>query len=141
MRFAVAPFPSDTFVARVQSVSAAYDPTTRSLPVRGVVSNTKGRFRPEMYARVWVEDAVGSAAITVPDSAIQRLDGKPVVFLAEPDGKGGARFVKREVQVGGTAGGRTSIIAGLTHADRVVVSGAYAVKAQMAKAKMPKMEM
>lgn len=140
LRFTVAPLPTDTFVARVQSVSATFDAATRSLPVRGVVSNVDGRLRPEMYARVWVE-STGSSAISVPDSAIQRLDGKTVVFLAQPDGTGGARFVKREVQIGGTSGGRTSIVGGLTLADRVVVSGAYAVKAQLAKAKMPKMEM
>ena len=141
LRFTVAPLPEDTFVARVQSVSAAFDPVTRSLPVRGIVANPAGRLRPEMYARVWVEGAPGSGAVAVPDSAIQRLDGKAVVFVAQPDGKGGARFVKREVRVGGSAGGMTSIVAGLAPTDAVVVSGAYAVKAQMAKAKMPKMEM
>ena len=141
LHFSVAPYPSDTFAARVQSVSAAFDATTRSLPVRGVVEISRARLRPEMYARVWIEATDRSAAITVPDSAIQRLDGSTVVFVAHPDGQGGARFEKRIVQVGGTAHGRTSVVSGLTSADHVVVAGAYAVKAQLAKAKMPKMEM
>ncbi|MEX2154202.1 MAG: efflux RND transporter periplasmic adaptor subunit [Gemmatimonadaceae bacterium] len=141
LRFTVAPYPSDTFTARVQSVSATFDPTTRSLPVRGVIANPGGRLRPEMYARVWVPSASRSTLLTVPDAAIQRLNGKTVVFVAHPDGKGGARFEPREVQVVGAAGGRISILGGLSPGEPVVVAGAYAVKAQLAKTKMPKMEM
>ena len=143
LRFTVAPFPADTFVARVQSVSATYDATTRSLPVRGVVTNSGGRLRPEMYARVWVEGGGGgrSTVITVPDSAVQRFEGKDVVFVAYPDGKGGARFERRDVTVGATSRGRASILGGLSPGEAVVVAGAYAVKAQLAKGKMPKMEM
>jgi cobalt-zinc-cadmium efflux system membrane fusion protein len=141
LRFTVAPYPADTFTARVQSVSATFDATTRSLPVRGVVTNSRGRLRPEMYARVWVEGPGRSTVITVPDSAVQRVDGKTVVFVAHPDGHGGARFEKRVVTIGATSGGRASILAGLSPGEAVVVAGAYAVKAQLAKAKMPKMEM
>lgn len=141
LRFVVAPYPSDTFTARVQSVSATFDATTRSLPVRGVIANARGRLRPEMYARVWVQSSGRSTVMTVPDSAIQRLDGKTVVFVALPSGNGGARFEAREVQVGSAAGGRVSLLGGLSAGESVVVAGAYAVKAQLAKAKMPKMEM
>jgi cobalt-zinc-cadmium efflux system membrane fusion protein len=141
LRFAVAPYPADTFTARVQSVSATFDPATRSLPVRGVVANTRGRLRPEMFARVWVQNANRSSVITVPDSAIQRLDGKAVVFVAHPDGKGGARFERRDVELGRGSGGLTPVLRGVSENNLVVVSGAYAVKAQFAKAKMPAMEM
>lgn len=141
LRFTVAPYPVDTFSARVQSVSASFDPATRSLPVRGVVANAGGRLRPEMYARVWVQGSNSSSVITVPDSAIQRLDGKAVVFVARPDGKGGARIERRDVELGRGSGGVTPVLRGLTASDLVVVAGAYAVKAQFAKAKMPAMEM
>jgi cobalt-zinc-cadmium efflux system membrane fusion protein len=141
LRFTVAPYPADTFVARVQSVSATFDATTRSLPVRGVVTNSRGRLRPEMYARVWVEGAGRTTVITLPDSAVQRLDGRTVVFVAHPDAKGGARFEKRDVIVGPTSGGRTSILSGIAPGEAVVVAGAYAVKAELAKGKLPKTEM
>jgi cobalt-zinc-cadmium efflux system membrane fusion protein len=140
LRFTVAAFPNDTFMARVQSVSASFDPATRSLPVRGIVSNV-GRLRPEMFAKVWVVGSARQSAIIVPDSAIQRVDGKPVVFVAHPDGKGGARFEKRNVQLGASAGGSSTVTAGVTSSEAIVVRGAYAVKAELAKGKMPKMEM
>jgi cobalt-zinc-cadmium efflux system membrane fusion protein len=141
LRFMVPPYPSDTFVARVQSVSGAFDPTTRSLPVRGVVANALGRLRPEMFARIWVENGVVQTVITVPEGAVQRIDDEDVVFIVHPDPRGGARFVKREVTAGGTSGGRTSILRGIAPGEVVVIKGAYAVKAEFAKGKMPKMEM
>jgi cobalt-zinc-cadmium efflux system membrane fusion protein len=94
-----------------------------------------------MYARVWVQGASQSTVVTVPEVAVQRLDGKTILFVAHPDGKGGARFEAREVQLSGAAGGRAAVLGGLSAGEPVVVAGAYAVKAQLAKAKMPKMEM
>jgi cobalt-zinc-cadmium efflux system membrane fusion protein len=141
MRFEVQAYPADTFTARVQSVSASLDPVTRSLPVRGLVLNTARRLRPEMFARVQVESGGRQTTLTVPQSAVQRLDGRDVVFVAHPRTDGGALFEKREVQLGGTSQGRTAIVSGLKSGEAVVVDGAYAVKAQLAKGTMPNMEM
>jgi cobalt-zinc-cadmium efflux system membrane fusion protein len=141
LRFTVVPYPADTFHARVQSVSAAFDPVTRSLPIRGVVSNTEGRLRPEMFAKVWVDAGSRAGSITVPDSAVQRVDGRTVVFVAHPDGKGGGHFEAREVAVASTGAGVAAIIRGIVAGEMVVVQGAYAVKAELVKARMPEMEM
>ena len=141
LRFTVPAFPGETFAARVQSVSASFDPATRSLPVRGLVVNTQSRLRPEMFARVWIESGARQSLVTVPESALQRMEGSDVVFIAHPAADGGARFERREVRSGGTSEGRTAIVNGLTPGETVVVEGAFAVKAQLAKATMPKMEM
>lgn len=141
LRFTVAPYPADTFQARVQSVSAAFDPISRALPIRGVVSNSESRLRPEMVAKVWVQAASRGGSITLPDSAVQRVDGKTVVFVAHPDGKGGAHFEAREVEVASAGGGRASILRGIEAGEMVVVRGAYAVKAELLKGTMGEMEM
>ncbi|HEY8164238.1 MAG TPA: efflux RND transporter periplasmic adaptor subunit [Gemmatimonadaceae bacterium] len=141
LRFTVPAFPGETFSARVQSVSASFDPATRSLPIRGLVVNTQSQLRPEMFARVWIETGTRQSFVTVPEAAVQRMDGTDVVFVAHPDSRGGARFDRREVRIGGTSEGRTAIVSGLAPGDAVVVDGAYAVKAELEKGKMPKMEM
>jgi len=140
LRFTV-PVAQDTFVARIQSVSASFDPSTRSLPVRGLVSNPGGRLRPEMFARVWVESGRSQLSITVPESAIQRVENRTTVFVFHAAPNGGARFEKREIEIGGLAGGRVAVLRGLKSGEAIVVEGAYAVKAQMEKGKMPGMEM
>jgi cobalt-zinc-cadmium efflux system membrane fusion protein len=140
LRFAVAAYPADTFTARVQSISATLDPQTRSLPVRGLFVNTGGRLRPGMFARVWVQSAVQQMVTTVPDSAIQRLQGRNVVFVAHPNDEGGARFESRDVDIGDSRNGRTAILAGLATGEAIVVQGAFAVKSELTKPQTP-MEM
>ncbi len=138
VRFNVPAFPSDTFEARVSSVGGALDPSTRTVPVRALVANPAGRLRPAMFATVWIEAAAAQAAVSVPEGAVQMLDGRPVVFVATPDGKGGARFERRNVTLGGTAAGRAQLLAGVTAGETVVTDGAFAVKSEFSRGKMAK---
>ena len=140
VRFTVPSLPADTFTARVQSVGAAFDPGTRSLPLRAEVVNTGERLRPEMFAKAWISGGASQSYPTVPDGAIQRLDGRQIILVAKPDGKGGATFEAREVEVQ-SAGNRWAVVRGLKASELVVVEGAFAVKSQIARSKMPQMEM
>jgi cobalt-zinc-cadmium efflux system membrane fusion protein len=90
---------------------------------------------------VLVEGAGNMPAAFVPEDAVQMLQGKPNVFVAHPDGKGGAKFDRREVTLGSRSGGRAAVLRGLAAGDVVVLAGAFAVKAEFQKAAMPKMEM
>jgi cobalt-zinc-cadmium efflux system membrane fusion protein len=141
LHFVVSAYPADTFVARIEAVGAGLDPATRTLPVRAVVANPSGRLKPEMLASVHVEGATAMIAVLLPEDAVQTMDGKPTVFLATPDGKGGARFTSRVVELGARSNGRIAVTHGLAAGELVVLQGAFAVKAQLAKAAMPKMEM
>jgi RND family efflux transporter MFP subunit len=141
LRFVVPAYPTDTFTARVQAVGAGLDPETRTLPVRGSIDNNSGRLKPEMLATVSVEGSPGGRAAMVPADAVQIVGGRPTVFVAEPDGKGGARFTGRPVQLGPRTGNRVGVTQGLTAGDLAVVEGAFAVKAQIEKDDMPEMEM
>jgi cobalt-zinc-cadmium efflux system membrane fusion protein len=94
-----------------------------------------------MLASVIVDAAGGVPAALLPDDAVQLLRDKSYVFLARPDGKGGAQFEPREVAVGSRSGGRVTVVRGLAPGDVAVVAGAFAVKAEFQKATMPKMEM
>lgn len=136
VRFTVPAFPADTFDARVQSVGGQLDTATRTVPVRAVVQNPSGRLRPAMFATTWIESGERRQAVLVPESAVQLLDNRPVVFVARPDGTGGARFERRDVEVGATMGGQTQVLKGLMAGDTVVVEGAFAVKSEFARSKM-----
>jgi len=89
-----------------------------------------------MFATAWLDGGEPGQTIVVPNDAVQQLEGKPVVFVAKPDGQGGARFERRDVQVGGTARGETQILRGLDGGDTVVVEGAFAVKSEFARSTM-----
>lgn len=123
--------------ARVLRVNGALDPTTRLVTVRAEVANASRKLRPEMFATVRAETAPPRPVVTVPDEAVQMLDERPVVFLARPDGERGATFIRRDVRTGTTANGQTHISSGVSAGDVVVTEGAFAVKSQFSRGKMP----
>jgi len=141
LRFTVPAYPADTFSARIDAVGAGLDPSTRTLPIRAVIRNRDDRLKPEMLASVTAAGGGAVSAPSVPEDAVQLLDGKSVVFVAHPDSMGGAKFAPREVQLGSRSGGRIAITHGLAVSDIVVTRGALAIKAQIKKGAMPAMEM
>jgi membrane fusion protein, heavy metal efflux system len=72
----------------------------------------------------------------VPTDAVQLLDNRPVVFVAVPDGKGGAAFERRDVETGAARAGATPVTKGLRAGDVVVMTGAFAIKSEFARSKM-----
>ena len=141
LRFVVPSMPADTFDARVDAVGAGLDPETRTLSIRGTVPNAKARLKASMLATVLVEGAATTTAALIPEDAVQMVDSVPSVFIATPDGKGGARFTVRPVTVGSRAAGKVAVIRGLSPGDIVVTQGAFAIRAQLQKGDMPDMEM
>lgn len=141
LRFSVPAYPGETFSARVDAVGAGLDPATRTLPVRAVVTARGGTLKPEMLASVAVAGGPQMPAVLLPDDAVQLVDGKPTVFVATPDGNGGATFAARTVETGSRANGRVAVTRGLAAGDVVVTAGAFAVKAQLQKGSMPDMDM
>jgi membrane fusion protein, heavy metal efflux system len=141
LRFTVPAYPTDTFPARVDAVSAGLDPETRTLSVRAVTPDASGKLKAEMLASVEVQGGRSLPAAVIPEDAVQLVGGVPTVFVVETDAKGGARFTKRNVELGSRGNGKVAVITGLRAGDLVVTKGAFAVKAELQKGAMPKMEM
>lgn len=141
VRVTVPAYPADTFVARVEAVSAGLDPETRTLSVRAATSDAKGKLKAEMLASVLVEGGRSLLAAVIPEDAVQLVAGVPTVFVVDTDAKGGARFTRRGVELGTRGNGQVAVINGLQAGELVVTEGAFAVKAEFQRGAMPKMEM
>lgn len=137
VRFRVAALGTDVFEATVENIGAALDPATRTLPVHAIVRNESGALRPAMFATAEVPRAEPRAGVVVPESALQLLDTRPVVFVAIPDAQGGARFEHREVETGAKNDATVQIVRGVQAGDTVVTEGAFAVKSEFARARAP----
>ena len=124
------------FEATIGNVGGALDPTTRTLPIHAVVTNDSGALRPAMFATVMLPLGDARAGVSVPDGAMQLLEERPVVFVVIPDADGGARFERRNVEVGARSQGDVQILRGLSPGETVVIEGAFAVKAAFARSKM-----
>jgi membrane fusion protein, heavy metal efflux system len=72
--------------------------------------------------------AKGQGGLTVPAEAVQTLEGRSVVFVAEPEG-----FRARPVVTGRTAAGSVEILKGLTGSETVAGRGAFRLKAELGK--------
>jgi cobalt-zinc-cadmium efflux system membrane fusion protein len=125
-------YPNQVFTGRVVTVANALDPETRTALARIVIDNPKRLLKLEMFATARI--ATGEASdprITVPDDAVVLLQGQPTVFLAAKSG-----FEPRAVQTGGHTNGRTVLTSGVVAGDKVVVAGAYALKARLLKSQI-----
>jgi cobalt-zinc-cadmium efflux system membrane fusion protein len=72
--------------------------------------------------------AKGQGGLTVPAEAVQTLEGRSVVFVAEPKG-----FRARPVVTGRTAAGAVEILKGLTGGETIAGRGAFRLKAELGK--------
>jgi cobalt-zinc-cadmium efflux system membrane fusion protein len=137
VRFTVAELLPQTFDATIENVGGALDPATRTLPVHGMVRNATGVLRPAMFATVALTVGQPRTGVVIPDGALQMLDERPVAFVAQTNGTDGARFERRDVEVGARTGNEVQIVRGLSPGDVVVTNGAFAVKSEFARSKMP----
>jgi cobalt-zinc-cadmium efflux system membrane fusion protein len=124
----VVSFPDRSFTGKVDWISGAIDPATRTAKVRVVIDNEDRALRPEMYASVNIA-VPGHKALAVPRTAVLRQGDQTVVLVhtgATPDGS--LKIERRPVQVDAEGSdGSLEILHGLQEGDEVVTSGAILV--------------
>lgn len=122
-------FPDRVFPGRVLKLGERLDPQTRTLQVRVLVPNRGGLLKPDMFATASFTTGSSRAVIQIPESAVQSLHGKTVVFVQAANGS----FIRRDVTAGARVGGRVEIVSGLSAGDNVVVNGAFLLRSQIQK--------
>ena len=125
-------FPDQTFNGTVAMVGDTLDPMTRTIPVRIVVPNPGTRLRPGMFASAHIAEPKTRNALFVPEDALQDINGMKVVFAT----RDGQTFRAITVNIGTQSQGKTEILNGLEHGDKIVVNGAFIVKSEMLKGTM-----
>ncbi|MGC4044705.1 MAG: efflux RND transporter periplasmic adaptor subunit [Armatimonas sp.] len=124
----VAAFPDARFSGRVTSVGSQINEKTRSLPVRLLVSNPTGKLKPRMFARVVLGVSGSRQALTVPEAALVKIEGKPHVFVEEA-----GKYEKRQVALGTRAAGGVELKSGVSAGESVVIEGAFVLKSEANK--------
>jgi RND family efflux transporter MFP subunit len=116
-------FPGEDFNGKVSRVAPVFDPATRTAQMEIEVPNPGFRLKPGMYARVRLTVERRPNALTVPRNAVVDLEGKRGVFLVN---EGVAKFM--EVGTGLTDGERVEILSGIDENQRVITTGALALR-------------
>jgi len=126
----VGAYPGERFPGTITFIGDTVNPETRRLMVRSTVPNPDGRLKPDMFAVVTLGEADPREVVVVPQSAIQPMDDRSVVFVEERPG----RFVARQVEVGVQSDGNVEILRGVAAGEQVVVAGSFVLKSEMASA-------
>lgn len=127
----VAAYPNEAFKGRVRYVGNTMDRETRTARALIEVPNRDGRLRLDMFANAAIGTDSAVEGLQLPDDAVMLIQGQPTVFVAEADG-----FQTRAVELGDKLRGRVLIKSGIKPGERVVVAGAYALKAKLLKSQI-----
>jgi Cu(I)/Ag(I) efflux system membrane fusion protein len=125
----LAALPGESFPGRLTVIGAALDESSRTAKAVIEVSNPAEHLRPGMSASVTIHPRRAATALTVPESAVRRVEGADVVFVAGP----GGIFTAREVTVGRRLEGYVEILSGLTAGESVAGEGSLALKSELLK--------
>ena len=116
---------------RVDYIAPIVAPDTRTVDVRVQVPNGSGELRPGTSASATFDlpdrpTSDGEARVLVPRTAVHELNQSTVVFV--PDGEN--RFKRQPVALGSSFGNQVEVLSGVKAGDRIVVQGAFTLKAQ-----------
>jgi cobalt-zinc-cadmium efflux system membrane fusion protein len=112
---------------KIEYISPALDPTTRTLQARIEAGNSGERLKKEMYVTAQVQAGVIPNALFVPNSSVLRDEqNMPYVYLQT----GNSQFARRDVTLGESQGGKTQILTGLQSSDRVIGDGSLFLQFQ-----------
>lgn len=120
-------YPGQIFRGRITYVSDMLDPATRTAKVRCEVPNPDGRLKLEMFVTVELPTPLGRQALMVPSTAIQQIDGQPVVFVQTGEG----RFERRNVRLGASSNGWVEVTSGVREGEPVVTEGSFHLKSAL----------
>lgn len=106
----------------VTAVGSTIDPATRSVTLKATLP-PGSKVIAGRATSVSLFGPAPPGAVSVPTTAVTRLDGQDTVFVAAPGG-----YAARKVSAGGSGSGVTLLLAGVRPGERVVTVGTSALK-------------
>jgi cobalt-zinc-cadmium efflux system membrane fusion protein len=123
-------YPDKEFAGKITYISNTIDEKLRTIKIRVEVKNYDGLLKPNMYIQGIVENkAVGQKLLAVPEEAVQTLNGEKIVFILEDNDI----FAVQHVELGEKVGNTRIIANGLEEGQKIVVQGAFNLKAELNK--------
>ena len=116
--------------SKVRQTGNYINPNNRSFTVEIPVPNGDGSIKPNLTAKVKINDYQNDDAILIPQSVIsENAEGEQYAFVvSEVNGDNIAKANKSIIKTGKTQGDFVEVIEGITNGDFVIQEGARAVK-------------
>ncbi|WP_440069687.1 efflux RND transporter periplasmic adaptor subunit [Tenacibaculum discolor] len=122
-------YPNETFKAKVSFINPVLNQETRTVTMRAVLNNSKGKFKPAMFVTGKVEatEKQTKEQLSIPATAVLWTGKRSVVYVKPDVSK--PVFEMREVVLGGKAGDNYQVEKGLKSGEEIVTNGIFTIDA------------
>lgn len=115
---------------RVSYIDPRLNEDTRTSRVRIEISNPSNRIQVGSFAQVeFRAPSTVDSTVFVPTASVQTVEGKPVVFVKESNGK----FIVRNIQIGAPSSGMVPVLTGLRNGEQIAADGSFVLKSKLLK--------
>lgn len=124
------PVLGDTVISKIRQTGNFINPSNRAFTVEIPVDNKNGSIKPNLTAKVSINDYSSDSAITIPQSIIsENAEGEQYVYIAKKlDNENEAVVNRQIIMTGRTQGSLVEILSGISDGDQLVKEGARSVK-------------
>ncbi len=123
------PVLGDTVISKVRQTGNFINPSNRAFSVEIPVPNSKGNIKPNLSARVSLNDYSSDNAILVPQGIIsENAEGDQYVYVAVEPNEDKAVAKRRIIKTGKTQGSLVEALSGINDGDLLIKEGARTVK-------------
>ncbi|AYN66271.1 efflux RND transporter periplasmic adaptor subunit [Euzebyella marina] len=124
------PVLGDSITTKVRQTGNFINPSNRSFSVEIPVPNKNGTIKPNLTAKVSLNDYTSEGAILIPSSIIsENAEGEQYVYVAaEPNEDEEAVVSRTIITTGKTQNGQVEVLTGLNNGDHIIKEGARSVK-------------
>lgn len=124
------PVLGDTIMTKVKQTGNFIDPANRSFLVEIDVPNESGRIKPNLTAKVQINDYQKSEAILIPQSIIsENAEGEQYAYLAVKKNADNVATAKRSIITTGKAqGDLIEVLSGIKVGQEIITEGARSVR-------------
>ncbi|TVZ52957.1 efflux RND transporter periplasmic adaptor subunit [Dokdonia sp. Hel_I_53] len=124
------PVLGESVEATVRQTGNYINPANRSFTVEVDVPNKNGRIKPNLTARLSINDYTSENAILVPLNVInENADGEQYVYIASAKANENKMVAQQKIiTTGKSQGDRIEILSGINAGDKIIVEGARSVK-------------
>ena len=120
----------DSITTEIRETGNFINPSNRSFSVEIPVPNNKGNIKPNLSAKVSLNDYTSEKAILIPSSIVsENAEGEQYVYVAESANENNEAVAKKSIiTTGKTQGGQIEVLTGIADGSQVIKEGARTVK-------------
>ncbi|MCR9226109.1 MAG: efflux RND transporter periplasmic adaptor subunit [Flavobacteriaceae bacterium] len=124
------PVLGDSVTTTIRQTGNFINPSNRSFTAEIPVPSLDGKVKPNLTARVMINDYTSEKAILIPQSVLsENADGEQYVYLVDADSIENDPVAKKVViKTGKTQGDYVEVLSGINEGDAIIDEGARSVK-------------